>query len=55
MATGLFKVSVDYIRNPASLRGSSPFESISIVNENELTIAVYDGSIVVENYYASNL
>ena len=48
-------MQVDFLRNPASLRGSSPFENIMLVNKNEDLIAEYEGSVVIETYYASDL
>jgi len=40
--TGLFKIQVENIRNPPSLRGSSKFTSIRHVTEEKLTCSTFD-------------
>ena len=53
--TGLFKVQVENVKNPPSLRGSSKFTSIRHVTAEKLTCATYDNDVYIETEFASNL
>ena len=53
--TGLYKLSVENIRNPPSLRGSSKFRSIRHVTDEKLTCSTFDADVFVENEFASAL
>lgn len=51
--TGLFKIQIENVRNPPSLRGSSKFKSIRHVTEEKFICATYDLDVYIETEYAS--
>lgn len=54
-STGLFKISADFVKNPPSLKASSPFGDIYVETKLGAKTCQFTGSTNVVNEYASEL